>query len=79
VHANVAGANSAEKGVSERVQENVAIAVTGEAFVVPEFDSADLERNTGFELVGVEPVANAHASIDPNHGFTQLLVRFHLC
>ena len=58
--ADVSGGDGAEQGVSDGVQEYVAVGVAGEAFRVVERESADAQRHAGLECVGVKAKSDAY-------------------
>ena len=61
--ANVRRSHGSQERVRDRVQQNVAIRMPAKALGIVERDPANLQRNSGLELVRVPSVANADARV----------------
>src|SRR4029077_15573726 len=57
---NVGTGDGAEQRVGDRVQQDVAVGMAAEAFVVRQSYATALERYSGLEFVRVPTVADAH-------------------
>src|SRR5208282_530459 len=57
---NVGSGDGAEQRVGDRVQQNVAVGMAAESFVMRQSHASDFEWNTGLEFVRVPTVTDAH-------------------
>jgi hypothetical protein len=57
--ADIGGGDGAEQGVSDGMQQDVAIGMAAQALVMRQGDPADLQRDSGTELVRVKAVADS--------------------
>ena len=62
---DIARGDRAQQRIGQRVEQDIAIGMAGQALIVRQKNAADLERNAGAKLVGIPTKAYSHFSEEP--------------